>query len=116
MPARFYVDHNVRGAVVTGLRLRDVDVLTAFEDGAHEMADPELLDRATTLQRVLFTNDDDLVVEAVRRQREGVSFAGVVYVHQEKLGIGETVEDLELIAKATEPEELEGQIFYLPLR
>ena len=116
MPVRFYLDHNVRGAVVTGLRLRDVDVLTAFEDGAHKMPDPELLDRATTLGRVLFTNDDDLVVDATRRQREGSSFAGVIYVHQEKLGIGETVEDLELIAKASEPEELEGQIVYLPLR
>ena len=95
----------MRGAVVTGLRLYDVDVLTAFEDGAHEMPDPELLDRANTLGRVLSTNDDDLLVDAVRRQREGSSCAGVIYVHQEKLGIGETVEDLELIAKASEPDE-----------
>ena len=116
MPVRFYLDHNVRGAVATGLRLRNVDVLTAFEDGAHEIPDPELLDRSTALKRVLFTNDDDLVVEATRRQREGASFAGVIYVHQEKLGIGETVADLELIAKASELGELEGQILYLPLR
>ncbi len=32
-----------------------MDVLTAHEDQASELPDPELLDRATALGRVLFT-------------------------------------------------------------
>ena len=36
-------------AIATALRLRDVDVLTAQEDGARELEDAALLDRATTL-------------------------------------------------------------------
>ena len=48
-----------------------LDVVTAFEDGASEMNDSELLNRASELGRVLFTQDDDLLVEAATRQRMG---------------------------------------------
>ncbi|MFV9504839.1 MAG: hypothetical protein AB4911_09780, partial [Oscillochloridaceae bacterium umkhey_bin13] len=51
-------------------RFSKVDVLTAFGDNAHELDDPALLDRATVLGRTLFTQDDDLLVEAQRRQRQ----------------------------------------------
>ena len=58
------MDHHVPRAITTGLRLRGVDVLTAYEDGASELPDPALLDRASELGRVLFTQDDDLLAEA----------------------------------------------------
>ena len=69
-------------AVTVGLRQRRVDVLTAFEDGASEVDDAVLLDWATALGRTLFTQDDDLLAEAARRQAEGRAFAGVIYAHQ----------------------------------
>ena len=56
---RFYMDQHVPLAVTNGLRLRGFDVLTAFADGTHELPDPELLDRAGVLERILFTRDDD---------------------------------------------------------
>ena len=115
MPVQLYFNHNVRGAVATGLRRRGVDVLTAFEDGAHAMEDPALLDRSSGVNRVLFTNDDDLVAEAVLRQRTGEHFRGVIYVHQDRLTIGETISELELIAKVSQPEELADRIVFLPL-
>lgn len=115
MSVRLYFDHNVRGAVAAGLRLRGIDVLTAYEDGTHEIEDPDLLDRATDLGRVLFTHDDDLITEAVRRQRAAERFAGVIYAHQKRMTIGETVDQLEIVAKATEPEEFGGRVLYLPL-
>jgi hypothetical protein len=49
LPVQLYFDHNVNQAVIHGLRLRGLDVLTAFEDGAHQFSDPDLLDRATML-------------------------------------------------------------------
>src|SRR5438876_4905474 len=33
MPIAFYMDHHVPGAITLGLRLRGVEVLTAYEDG-----------------------------------------------------------------------------------
>lgn len=109
------MDHNVPLAISTGLRLRGVDVLTAYEDGSHQLDDSTLLDRATELGRVLFSRDDDLVAEAVKRQREERPFSGVVYVHQLKLSIGGVVEQLALIAMAAEPGELENSVQFLPL-
>src|SRR5437868_14418010 len=86
----------------TGLRRRNVDVLTAYEDGAHQLADPALLDRAMRLRRVLFTQDDDLLREATRRQEANMEFAGVIYVHQNNLSIGQCIDELELIAAVFE--------------
>ncbi len=61
------MDHHVPRAITNGLRLRGVDVLTAHEDKASRLRDPALLDRATELERVLFTQDDDLLTEATQR-------------------------------------------------
>ena len=43
---RLYMDQHVQKAITDTLRLRGVDVLTAFEDGSHELPDPLLLTRA----------------------------------------------------------------------
>jgi len=110
---RFLADHNLDRAVIDGLRLRGVDVLTAFEDRAHQLADPELLDRATQLGRVLFSTDVDLIVEARRRQTAAVPFAGVVFARQSEIGIGAQIEQLELIAKASESKDLANALLFL---
>ena len=64
MSVTLYVDVNVRQAVTDGLRLRGVEVLTAQEDGSRELEDDALLDRATELGYILFTQDEDLLREA----------------------------------------------------
>ncbi len=116
MSISLYMDVHVRRAITVGLRLRDVDVVTAQEDGADRIADPELLDRATSLGRVLFSQDQDLLKEATRRQEAGERFTGVVYAHQLRISIGQCIEDLELIAKVSEPEDLANRVEFLPLK
>lgn len=115
MTIALYMDQHVPRAITVGLRVHEVDVLTAYEDGASELEDPELLDRAGELGRVLFTQDDDLLAEAARRQREGVPFLGVIYAHQLRVPIGTCIRDLEIIAKAGEPEDLINGVQFLPL-
>jgi hypothetical protein len=56
---------------LNGLRRREIDVITAQEDNAATLTDSQLLDRATALNRPLYTQDDDLLVEAHKRQTEG---------------------------------------------
>ena len=109
------MDVHVRRAVIGGLRLRGVDVLTAQEDGAAEFEDDALLDRANKLNRVLFSQDDDLLREANKRQQTGETFAGVIYAHQLNITVGRCIDDLELIAKATELKEWSKTVVYLPL-
>jgi len=115
MPLNYYMDHNVPRAITVGLRLREVDVVTAYEDGAHEIDDSSLLDRAGKLKRVLFTCDDDLLIEASARQKEGRFFHGVIYVHPLRVSIGACINDLEIIGKVGKAEDLINTIQYLPL-
>lgn len=115
MALSLYMDQHVPRAITVGLRLRGVDVLTAFEDGSSTLPDPALLDRASELNRVLFTQDDDLLTEAARRQRESVPFHGVIYAHQLRVPIGICIRDLELIATVGVPEDLSNKFIFLPL-
>lgn len=114
MAIALYMDHNVPRAITVGLRLRGVDVITAYEDGTSELDDVALLDRTNELGRALFTRDDDLLAEAADRQRNQVPFAGVIYAHQLRVSIGTCVHDLEIIAKVGEPEDLMNGVQYLP--
>jgi predicted nuclease of predicted toxin-antitoxin system len=113
---KLYADVHVRRAISVALRMRGVDLLTAQADGAAELEDPELLDRASGLGRVLFTQDEDLLTEGVRRQRIGESFAGIIYAHQLRVTIGQCINDLELIAKVYDPADIAGRIEHLPLK
>ena len=116
MSVGLYMDVHVRGPVTTGLRLRAVDVVTAQEDGTARWEDDELLDRALVLACVLFTQDDDLLKEASKRQRTGELFGGLIYAHQHNITVRRSIDDLELIAKTCEPEEMENRVWFLPLR
>jgi hypothetical protein len=111
-----YMDVHVRRAVTVGLRLRGVDVITAQEDGSVVLDDSSLLDRASILGRVLFSQDDDLLREAAQRQQAGKTFAGVIYCHQLNATVGQCIDDLELIAKVTKPQEWVSRLIYLPLK
>jgi hypothetical protein len=116
MSVKLYMDVHVRRAVTDALRIRGVDVLTAQEDGAGEFDDPRLLSRATQLGRILFTQDDDLLREAKKRQQSGEDFAGLVYGHQLNVSVGQCIDDLELIAQVSKPDEWVRRLLYLPLK
>jgi len=115
MPLSLYMDENVHRAITLGLRLRQVDVLTAQEDGRSGFPDPDLLARATELDRLMFSQDTDLLAEGQLRQKQGIEFPGVVYAHQRQVSIGQCVNDLELIAQAGNPEDFKNRVQYLPL-
>ena len=65
------------------------------------MDDGPLLKRATELDRILVTQDEDLLREGTRLLKGRGDFSGIVYAHQLRVTIGQMVEDLELITKAT---------------
>lgn len=115
MSLALYMDENVHGAITNGLRQRQVDVLAVQEDNRSGMSDPEVVDRATELQRVLFSQDDDLLAEAKTRQTMAICFPGVVFARQSRVSIGICIKDLELIAKLGELAEFENRVQFLPL-
>jgi hypothetical protein len=109
------MDVHVPAAITFGLLLRSVDVTTAQVEGTTELPDPDLLDRATELGRVLFSQDEDLLAEATRRQRSGKHFAGVIYIHQLDTVVGRVIDDLEVLAQAGTPTDFANRVEYLPL-
>ena len=114
MAVAFYMDVHVPQPITDQLRSRGVDVLTAIEDGGEESPDDELLERARELDRVLFTQDIRFRVLAETWQRQNRPFGGLVYGHQLGGTIGQYVNDLLLIAEASEPDEWENTVGYLP--
>jgi predicted nuclease of predicted toxin-antitoxin system len=109
------MDVHIPAAVTLALKQKGVDVLTAQEDGASRLEDGPLLERASSLNRVIFSQDSDFLAEANLRQRKGLAFAGVIYGHQLAVTIGQCIRDLEMIAKVGEPEDLAGRVEFLPL-
>ncbi len=116
MSLGLYMDVHAPGPITRGLRRRGVDVLTAQEDGMGMALDPDLLRRARDLGRMVFSQDEDMLVEAVKGQRAGEGaepLATVIFVRQLDLSIGRCIADLEALAKAAVPEDACGQIIYL---
>lgn len=116
MPWPVYMDVHVPATISAGLRLREIDVLTCQEDGSDRWSDERLLARATSLGRVLFTQDDDLLRLVSTWQQQDRPFSGVVYAHQLSAGIGTLVQDLELVLACCKQAELANNVRYLPLR
>ena len=109
------MDVHVPAAITRALVLRNVDVLTAQLDGTTRLDDAALLDRATALGRVLFSQDDDLLAEATKRQRSGQHFGSVIYAHQLGINVGRFISDLPLLAQCGEPDDYANRVEYLPL-
>ena len=116
MAVQLYLDVHVDKAIHDQLRLRGVDVLRAQDNDAAEMADEELLQHATNLGRIIFTQDIRFRAMAEDWQRQGKAFSGLAFGNQLGVTIGTYVKDLELIAKATDPAEWENLVQYLPYK
>ena len=115
MALKLYMDHHVARAITDGLRERGVDVLTAFEDGSHELLDPELLDRVAELSRVLFTNDSDFSGRSsAATTKRPILYRGYICSTTQCFHWAMR-SDLELIANAMEPVDMANVVQFLPL-
>jgi predicted nuclease of predicted toxin-antitoxin system len=112
---RLYMDENVEDAITARLRELGVDVLAVREDGFASADDHSVFTRANELGRTLFSRDRDMIVEASRCHQSCTNFTGVIYARQRVVTVGQCISDLELVAKVSEPADMENRIFYLPL-
>jgi uncharacterized protein with PIN domain len=86
------MDEHVHPAITRGLRLRGIDVLTAQDADMLGVSDEEHLNLATSLNRVVFTNDDDFL----KLHSADYQHAGIAFAHQ-RTPIGRVVRVLTLI-------------------
>jgi hypothetical protein len=115
MPLAFYSDVHVPAAITEGLRRRGIDVLTSQQDGTRQSEDVNLFRRATQLQRVLLTQDEDFLVIAASWQDAGWEFIGVVFAPQDPSRNGRYIEDIELIGSCCDIPEVANRVIHLPL-
>jgi hypothetical protein len=115
MAIALFFDVHVDRAIVGQLRLRDVDVLTAQEAGVDHLSDELLIEHASRQGRPIVTHDIRFEAMARNWQRHGRAFCGLIFAHPMQVSIGTCVRDLELIAKATDPQDWVCAVVRLPL-
>ncbi len=115
MAASFYMDVHVPLIVTDALRRHGISVVRSQEDGSSGWPDERLLERATKLQRVLVTQDEDFLGIAQIWQAAGRSFEGIIYSHQLKISIGDLINDLTLISAVCLPADYQNRVIFLPL-
>ena len=114
---RLLADENFNGRILRALRrqIPDLDVVRMQDTPLSGTDDPTLLHFAATEGRIVLTHDvETLVGYAWERVRSGVPMPGVIVALTDR-PIGQVIEDLEILLLASQSEEFEAQIRFLPL-
>jgi predicted nuclease of predicted toxin-antitoxin system len=105
---KIYADESVNNAIVEGLKRRGVNVFSAKDLGKLGLTDEEQLKTATQKQAVIFTCDADFLRIALYKPHYGI-----IYVHQQKLTVGECIKRLKIISQTRTAQEMQNQIHFL---
>jgi len=116
MRPRFQADADFNQKIVAGLRRREpaIDFQSAGAGGVIGRPDPEVLAEAARSRRVLVSHDRQTMPGHFSRFIELQSSPGLVIVSQD-LDIGQAIEELLLVWAASEAEEWEDALIFLPL-
>lgn len=87
------------------MKRRGVEAFSAKDIGKLGSTDEEQFQVADKHQAVIFTHDVDFLRIAIHKQHPGI-----IYVHQQKLSIGECIRRLKAIAETKSPEEMRNHI------
>jgi hypothetical protein len=85
-----------------------------MEDSADKLPDDAVLQRASDLGRIVFTQDIRFKALAEQWQRQNRPFAGLLFGHQLGGTIGQYVKNLELIGQASEVDDWRNTVGHLP--
>lgn len=110
-------DEDVNGNIISGLRLRqpDIDLVTVQEAGLGGSPDPDVLEWAASQGRILVTQDENTMAgHAWDRVRAGKMMPGVL-VRRQALPLGQSIDELQLIAVCGDAEDFRDQVRFLPL-
>ena len=72
------------------------------------MTDEEQLETATQNKAAIFTHDADFLRVAV-----DMNHLGIIYMHQQKMSVGECIKKLKVLAETTRPDEMRNKIIFL---
>jgi predicted nuclease of predicted toxin-antitoxin system len=72
------------------------------------MTDREQLETAIQNKAAIFTHDADFLRIAL-----DTNHFGIIYVHQQKMSVGECIKKLKVLAETTRPEEMHNKLIFL---
>lgn len=90
------------------MKRRGVKAFSAIDIGKLGLTDEEQIEVAIKKQAVIFTHDVDFLRIAIHKQH-----SDIIYVHQQKLGVGECIRRLKAIVETKSPEEMHNRIIFL---
>ena len=114
---RLAADENFNGDIVRGLLRRNpkLDIVRVQDVGLSGADDPSVLQWAADQGRIVITHDiSTLAKHAFDRIAAGQPMPGVFEV-KSVAPVGQTIDDLMLVAECSFDGEWEGQVRFLPL-
>lgn len=113
----FLTDEDVRGAIISGLRLHypNVDVLRVVDVGLAGLPDDSVLDWAAIRGRVLVTQDLSTMTDSASERMAAGSLMSGLIVAPDYVPIAKVISDLAYIDAVSGQAEFENQILWLPL-
>ena len=118
MSLRFLTDENIDSDLVLGLRRRvdDIDILRVQDVGLRTVGDPEILQWAADEGRILISHVLKTIPGfAGERLTAGLPMPGVILLRSSP-SIAQAIDEIAVMAVASDAEEWNDQIAYLPLR
>jgi predicted nuclease of predicted toxin-antitoxin system len=108
-PIRLYFDQHMQGAVVHGLRLRGMDVLTAQDAGRCGLSDQDQLAFAAAEGRVMVTFDSDYLA----LHRSDTPHEGIAWCPATKHSVGELIRFLLLLHAVMDRDAMRNHVEYI---
>jgi len=105
---KIYVNESVNVAIVEGLKRRGVEAFSAKDAGKLGLTDEEQIEVATRNRAVIFTHDVGFLRMATEKEH-----LGIIYVHQQKLSVGDCIRRLKTLVETRSPEEMCNKIKFL---
>ena len=112
---RLYLDEDsMRRALVFGLKVRNVDVVTAGDADMINRDDEDHLETASASGRALYTfNTADYCALHQRWMTQGRSHAGIIVVPQQRYSMGEELRRLMRVVSGVTAEEMRNRLEFL---
>ena len=113
---RFLADHDLNEHIVHGVLRREpaIEFIRAHDVGMHERSDAAVLEYAAEHQMIVVSHDvNTMPANAYTRIRAGMPGTGLLMVKQSD-PVGMIIDDLMLIWSASEAEEWQNVVGFLP--
>jgi hypothetical protein len=114
---RLVSDEDVPRAIVDGLKHRqpELDVVRVQDVGLMHTPDPDILNWAAREDRQVFSRDrNTMTAHAWERVRRGIPMTGL-FIIPEQMPIGQAIDELEVIALASDSHDWHDRVIFLPL-